>query len=150
MGYILKLFIVNTTIFSLVSCKENKTREEGERRIKDSEITIYSNKDLRDLSIGDFIYADFTQKSIENHKGFFSDYYSPIIINIISGLRRLECRDIFSEKTQCYQITSENIEFSYIMVGSFYRTRGGILIHGRPQTIQSEIKTYKFSLSLYR
>ena len=45
----IKFLIIISPIFFVMSCKHRKSREEGQRRINDSEITIYSNKDINDL-----------------------------------------------------------------------------------------------------
>ncbi len=146
MKQILKLLVVSFSVFSVFSCKKDgKTRGEGERRINESEITIYSNKDLSDLKVGDFIYVDYTQKSIDDHKGFFDYYYSPIVKELISGLNRINCQDIFPEKKQCYQITNKDFEFSYTMSGS-YSCTGGFITQCSAQPFDSELKTYKSSI----
>ncbi len=146
MMHILKLLVVSFSVFSVVSCKKDgKSRGEGERRISESEITIYSNKDVSSLKVDDFIYVDYSQKSIDDHKGFFDDYYSPIVKELISGLNRINCQTIFPEKKQCYQITNEVFEFSYTMGGS-YSCTGGFITQCSSQYFESEIKTYKSSI----
>ncbi len=143
MKQILKLLMVS---FSVVSCKDNKTRGEGERRINESEITIYSNKDVSDLKVGDFIYGDYTQKSIDDHKGFFDDDYSIFIKDILYGLDRIDCQTAFPEQSQCYQITNKDFEFNYTMTGSFLGSCPKFVIFCAPKSVESDLKTFKYSV----
>ena len=141
----IKFLIIISPIFFVMSCKHRKSREEGQRRINDSEITIYSNKDINDLILNDYIYVDYTQKSIDDHKGFFDNNYEPHITGFENSLNRIECKNLFPVKVNCFQIINENVEFNYIMTGTFYGCHKYSL-QCAAKHVETETKIYKFSV----